>query len=130
GSVVINEIMANPATPSSEYLELFNTSTNQSFDLSDWQVNGIDYNFPNGSFIAPRSYLLLAKDREAFNSLYGSGVLVSGQYDGNIQLNGETLSLLKPVNASSNLVVDRVRYESSAPWPATAPGFALQLRDA
>ena len=118
GSVVLNEIMFNPAIPDAEYVELFNTSSNYTFDLSGWDFNGLAYTFPNGSFIAPRSFLTLAKNREALIA-YGPR-LVFGQYDGNLQLNGETLSLIKP--GVPPLVVDRVRYETNAPWPAPVPG--------
>ena len=127
GSVVINEIMFNPAIPDAEYVELFNTSSNYTFDLSGWDFNGLAYTFPNGSFIAPRGFLTLAKNREAFDTAYGPR-LVFGQYDGNLQLNGETLSLIKP--GVPPLVVDRVRYETNAPWPAPVPGASLQLMDA
>ena len=55
-------------------------------------------------------------------------------FDGNLQLDGETLSLFKPgVAPEPDLVVDRVRYESNAPWPdapVLQPGTSLQLVDA
>ncbi|MGC3959435.1 MAG: lamin tail domain-containing protein [Verrucomicrobiota bacterium] len=49
GNVVINEIMFNAATPDGEYIELFNRSTNTTFDLSGWVINGLDYTFPAGT---------------------------------------------------------------------------------
>jgi hypothetical protein len=130
-AVVFNEILFNPLLPGAEFVELFNTSTTNAFDLSGWQVNGLDYTFPNGTFIAPRAYLVLVKDRAAFNTVYGPGVPVFDQYDGNLQSDGETLSLLKPTSTPDAFtVVDRVRYEASAPWPLTSAGASLQLRDA
>lgn len=129
--VVINEIMAHPALPDAEYVELFNTSSNYAFDLSGWEVNGVDYQFPGGSFIAPRSYLVLAKDRTPFMTAFGPTVPVFDGFSGNLQSNGETLSLLKPGAVTNQpIVVDRVRYESILPWPVVTPGAALQLRDA
>jgi hypothetical protein len=131
GAVVINELMANPAVPATEYAELYNASSTQAFDLSGWDFHGLDYTFPNGSAIPPRGYLVLVKDRAAFNTLYGPGVVVFDQYDGNLQANGETLSLLIPGSApGTNTIVDRVRYEAGQPWATTVPGFSLQLRDA
>lgn len=127
GSVVLNEIMFNPAIPDAEYVELFNTSSNYTFDLSGWDFNGLAYTFPNGSFIAPRGFMTLAKNRAAFDTAYGSR-LVFDEYGGNLQLNGETLSLIKP--GAPPLVVDRVRYETNAPWPALVQGASLQLIDA
>ncbi len=126
GSVVLNEIMFNPATPDAEYVELFNTSSNYTFDLSGWDFNGLAYSFPSGSFISPRSFLVLTKNRSAFDTAYGPR-LVFDEFPGNLQLNGETLSLIKP--GVSNLVVDRVRYETNAPWPPATAGASLQVLD-
>src|SRR5207244_7011807 len=74
GNVVFNEIMATPLLPDAEYVELFNNSTNYTFDLSGWKVNGLSYTFPNGATLNPRSYLLLTKDRQAFSTAYGSSI--------------------------------------------------------
>jgi hypothetical protein len=130
-SVVINEIMYAPIVPDAEYVELFNTSSNYTFDLSNWEFNGLGYNFPGGSFIAPRSYVVLTKDRTAFNTAYGPGITLLDGFTGNLQSNGETISLLKPgVVPNQPIVVDRVRYEAVTPWSAISNGASLQLRDA
>jgi hypothetical protein len=127
GSVVISEIMFNTALPDAEYVELFNSSSNYTHDLSGWDFHGLAYTFPNGALLGPRSFLVLAKDRAAFDMAYGPSVRVFDQFPGGLQADGETLSLLKP--GASDLVVDRVRYEAVAPWPAAAPGASLQLLD-
>ena len=130
-SVVINEIMFAPSLPDAEYVELFNTSSNQTFDLSGWEFNGLGYTFPGGSFIAPRSHLVLAKDRTPFATAFGGTLPVFDSFGGNLQSDGETLSLLKPgPQTNQPTVVDRVRYEPVAPWPVIAAGASLQLRDA
>jgi hypothetical protein len=133
GQVVFNEIMSNTKVPNSEYVELFNTSSNFTFNLSGWRINGLGYTFPAGSFIAPRSFVVLARDRVAFWTAFGYNVLVLDTYDGNLQSAGETLSLIRPA-ASTNetdLFVDRVRYEGDQPWPGlSAPGSSFQLVDA
>ncbi len=129
-AVVINEIMFNPALPDAEYVELFNTSSNYTYDLSGWEFNGLAYTFPDGTFIGPRGFLLLAKDRAAFAMAYGPSIVVFDQYSGHLQSNGETLSLIKRGGPPApDLVVDRVRYEAAAPWPAADPGVSLQLLD-
>jgi hypothetical protein len=131
GSVVINEIMFNPLVPDAQYVEVFNSSSNNAFDLSGWMFKGLAYTFPDGSFIAPLSFLVLVKDREAFDLTYGTNLVVFDEFPGQLQPDGETLSLLKPVVSSApDLVVDRVRYETNAPWPAAIVGASLQLRDA
>ena len=134
GSVVINELMFNPSLPGAEYVELFNTSSNFTYNLSGWNFNGLAYTFPDGALLNPRSFLVLAKDRTAFDMAYGSSILVFDQFSGNLQPDGETLSLIQPgLPPAPDLVVDRVRYEPNLPWPAAAaanPGTSLQVVDA
>lgn len=130
GSLVFNELMYAPALPNAEYVELFNASSNAAFDLSGWSVNGLGYTFPGGSVLAPRGYFTLAKNRTAFDTAYGPAVTVFDEYPGNLQSDGETLSLLKPgALPGQEMVVDRVRYENIAPWAAATNGASLQLVD-
>jgi hypothetical protein len=95
----------------------------------------LDFTFPAGKIITPRQYLIIAANASAYAGAYGvaGGVAVGEFLAGNLQNNGETLTLLKPA-ASSNevdLVVDKVRYESALPWSTNAngTGSALQLID-
>ena len=132
-SVVINELMFNPGLPGAEYVELFNISSNYSYNLSGWNLNGLAYTFPEGTLLNPRSFLVLAKDRTAFDMAYGPRIPVFDQFTGNLQSDGETLSLIQPgLPPAPDLVVDRVRYEPKLPWPAAAakPGTSLQVVDA
>lgn len=131
--IVINEIMYQPTLPDAEFVELFNTSTNLTFNLTDWRFDGLDYTFPAGSLLQPRGYLALAKDRRAFHSLYGGAVRLFDQFDGDPRATGEILTLFRPGETQGEeIVVDRVRYENVAPWPAAAnaQGASLQLTDA
>ncbi|HTI99972.1 MAG TPA: lamin tail domain-containing protein [Dongiaceae bacterium] len=131
-SVAINEIMFAPAATNAGYVELINTATNFSFDLGGWRLNGLGYTFPAGSVLPANSYLVLAKDRLAFAAAYGEDVPVFDEFGGNLDRNGETLTLFMPDAADTNqeVVVDRVRYETNAPWPAASAGASLQLMDA
>jgi len=45
GKIVLNEIMYAPLVANAEYVELYNSSTNTSFDLSGWQFQGLGYTF-------------------------------------------------------------------------------------
>jgi len=130
-AIVFNEIMYDPAVTNAEYVELFNTSASYSFDLSGWRVNGLGYTFPPGSILAADNFLVLAKDRVAFATTYGNTLPVFDQFTGNLDLNGETLTLFRPDPAQTNqeLMVNRVRYETVAPWPMITNGAALQLID-
>jgi hypothetical protein len=130
-SVVLSEIMYNPANLDASYVEIFNRSSS-AFDLSGWRVNGLDYTFPFGSVITGNQSLALAKNAAAFGVAYGSNATVFAQFDGNLDPDGETLTLLKPgVNGGPEQVIDRVRYEARLPWPTAANGAgpSLQLID-
>ena len=133
GVVVINEIMHNPAVPGASYVEIFNTSTNFNFDLSNWRVDGLGFTFPAGFFITNRQYLVLARNRLLVLNTYTNNIFVAGEFNGQINPAGETLSLVQPgPTLAQDVIVNRVRYEASLPWPASANGFgaALQLIDA
>jgi len=133
GVVVINEIMYNPAFPDAAFLELFNTSATTSFDLSGWRINGLDYTFPQGSVITPRQYLVLAGNVPAYFAASGTNATIPfDQFNGNLQNDGETLTLLRPGPvAGQEVVVDKVRYEGQLPWPVAPNGGgpSLQLID-
>ncbi|MBN2508309.1 MAG: lamin tail domain-containing protein [Verrucomicrobia bacterium] len=133
GRVVFSEIMFHAAVPGGDYVELFNRSTHIAFDLSGWRVNGLDYTFPAGSFFPPRTHLVLAANRSAYVSAYGSQAGLFDEFNGQLQLDGETLTLLQPgPEPGQETVVDQVRYESVLPWPAEAAdgtGSSYELID-
>ncbi|HEX5221186.1 MAG TPA: lamin tail domain-containing protein [Verrucomicrobiae bacterium] len=130
GHVVLNEIAPNPATVGAAFVELFNTHSNFTFDLSNWSINGLGYTFPPGSSLPPRGYLTVAQDAFAFSQAYAITNVSFDQFGGNLDSDGETLTLFRPGVGTNLIVVDRVRYERAAPWPATTNGMSLQLIDA
>ncbi len=133
GSVVINEIMFNPPADQASFVEIYNSHPTYAFDLSGWRVNGLDYTFPAGATLPPRSFKVLGNDRSGFAKLFGSLVPYADTFGGALQNNGETLTLLRPgANAGEEIIVDRVRYEGRDPWPANTRGggSSLQLIDA
>jgi len=126
GQVVINEIMYNPAAVNAQFVELYNNSTNTTFDLSGWQLQGSDYTFPNGSVIAPTNYLVLAANGVAFAGAYGATNPVFDTFSGTLPTSG-----VLALNTSSNAPVAKVQYENQLPWPISAngTGASLQLID-
>lgn len=128
-SVVIHEILYRPSLPGAAFVELYNRSPTHGFDLSGWRFNGLDYDFPAGTFLPPQGWLVLAADRAAFMTVYGPNVPLFDVFAGQLQADGETLSLLRPAPDGTWIVVDRVRYEATPPWPLPEPGQSLQLRD-
>ena len=130
--LVINELMYNPAVTNASFVEIFNRSANFTFDLSNYRLNGLDYTFPEGSSLAPQSFLILAKDRAAFSAAYGNSVRVFDQFDGKLDPDGETITLLRPgATPAQETVISKVRYENQAPWPVLGGdnGVSLQLID-
>ncbi|HTD66149.1 MAG TPA: CotH kinase family protein, partial [Candidatus Limnocylindria bacterium] len=133
--IVFNEVMYNPApnAPGGEYIELYNMHTNFAFNIGGWRINGLDYTFPPGTYFPPRSFLVLAKDRVAFNIAYGATVAVFDQFSGSLQGGGETLTLIQSAASvnGTDVVIDRLRYENTAPWSTNADnsGSSLQLLD-
>lgn len=141
-ALVINEIMYNPLVPDASYIEIFNNST-FAFDLSGWRVNGLDFTFDLGDVITNRQYLVLARNRAAYTSAYPGAAAPVGQFDGQLDKGGETITLERPVEIYSTngavittnvtfVTVDKVKYDDDLPWPAGADGFgpSLQLIDA
>jgi len=131
-NVVFNEIMYHAAVSDAEYVELFNNSTNVTFDLSNWRIDGIDFNFPPGTIIRPNAFLVVVKDPFVFAGTYGTSIPIAGTYNGSLQNNGETLTLIRPgVTPDLDQIVDIVRYDDKLPWPTIADGFgpSLQLID-
>ncbi|HYG22244.1 MAG TPA: lamin tail domain-containing protein [Verrucomicrobiae bacterium] len=129
GKVVFNEIMHDPAAPGAAYVELFNTHSNFAFDVSGWNVNGLGYTFPPGSFIPPRGFVVLAENLAVFNQTYGPNAIAFDQYSGVLDHDGETLTLQRPDLGTNWVVVNRVRFENVPPWPIVTNGFSLQLLD-
>lgn len=131
--IAINEIMYNPIQAGASFIEIYNRHQTAAFDLSGHILNGLAYTFPEGSIIQPNSYLVLAGDRAVFTAVYGSAVLVHGEFQGGMDNGGERLSLIKPgATAAQDLVIDQVRYDDDPPWPVVADGQgpSLQLIDA
>jgi regulation of enolase protein 1 (concanavalin A-like superfamily) len=131
GQVVINEIMWNPVTPGTQYVELYNTSSNIAFDLSGWQLQGVGYTFPAGALIAPKTFLVLAANRAAFASKYGATIRLFDTFSSPLAGGGQTLALVQPDNDGTSNTIAQVRFEAGAPWPAGAngQGSSLQLID-
>ncbi|MBI3799704.1 MAG: lamin tail domain-containing protein [Deltaproteobacteria bacterium] len=120
--ILINEIQYNPAGGrAEEFVELFNTSENESIDLSGWQLDGVELTFPPGTVILPQSSLVVAADSPTFIRTYGSGKFVAADFDGELDNSRETLTLRLP----DGTVVDEVTY-GGAGWPQPTKGRSLE----
>jgi hypothetical protein len=131
--VVINEINYNPLEPNASFIELYNNSTTTPFDLSGFRLDGVGFTFPSGSVIQAGKFMVVAGHRDDFALVYGQTIPVVGEFPGNLDHAGETISLVKPlgVGGTNDLIISDVHYSSSLPWPTNANGFgpSLQLID-
>ncbi len=127
-TVVINEIMYNPAGGSEhEFIELHNPH-DEAIDMSGWKLNtGSDFIFPGGSVVPANGYALVVKNDPAFRSHYGGGKLIFGQFNDTLSNTGETITLKR----ADNSTVSNVSYGISGSWPASAAnqGRSLNLRN-
>ena len=126
--IIINEIMYNPTGgDANEFIELYNPSSTESVDLSDWELDGVALRFPPGTVLLPQKYLVVVKNDVQFRATYGSGKFVAAQYTGSLDNGGENL-VLKDRQGN---VIDEVRYDDDAPWPTSpdAGGKSLELID-
>ncbi|MHC4326459.1 MAG: lamin tail domain-containing protein [Planctomycetota bacterium] len=155
GPIVISEIMYNPVSGNQdeEYIELLNISdsaiTLAEYDnelLVDvpWRFaddsNGINFDFPLGTAMAPGEHLLLVRDITVFESAYPyvpEGVQIFEWGSGRLSNAGEKVQLSKPGDQVEQtryyIRVDRVNYsDGSHPagedtWPAGPDGQGKSL---
>ncbi len=131
-NIVINEIMYNPLVPDASYIELYNRSTNASFDLSSFRFEELGFGFPSRLVMTNRQFLVIAKNPAVFVATYGSNSVVIGPFTNPLSTNGQTLTLVSEGHGSNpDIIIDKVRYESTQPWSQRANGFgpSLQLID-
>jgi hypothetical protein len=155
GPVVVSELMYHPPdfgtmdNTGDEFLELRNiTSTNVCLSHPEapelaWQVKGgVDFSFPTNLVLAAGECLLVVNFDPAadpatlagFRSLYGvpESVRVLGPYGGKLNNDSDSVELKKPTlfatGLSGDVLVDKVSYHDSAPWPAGADAYGLSLQ--
>ncbi|MCF7733110.1 MAG: lamin tail domain-containing protein, partial [Akkermansiaceae bacterium] len=144
GPIVISEINYQPADHAdAEYLELLNVSA-APVTLYDpvkdaaWRISdGVEYEFPAGAgavVMQPGERLVLTKSLAVFNAVFTvpSGTRVSEWTAGRLSNSGEQLQLVRPAGLDSLNVrqfarVDRVNYDSAAPWPSSPAGGGTAL---
>jgi hypothetical protein len=130
--IVINEIMYHPLVADSGYVEFYNTSVSNAFDMSGWRLNGADFVFPNGTVLEPGTFKLAVKEPVIYAQTFGPSSAIAGQFKGNLDHGGETLTLIKPgPTPDQDVIVNRVTYDDVLPWPVAADGqgASLQLID-
>jgi hypothetical protein len=144
GPIIITEVMYNPEDDkNAEYVELYNntSSTVVLYDIlgNPWKFTDggwIDYLFDEDANIPAYSYALLVKDKgdfdfEGYPAVPGS-VQIFEWGEGNLANGGEQIILGKPgdldeSNFRQYIVMDKVEYDDSLPWPPQPDGFGQSL---
>jgi len=153
GPIVISEIMYHPNTEAdAEYIELYNISDspvtlaeydNEQFIYVPWRFtdsDGISFDFPLDTTMAPGEYLLLVKSRNAFNSRYSAvpaDVQIFEWGPGRLDNGGEKVELSKPGDEVEGkryyIRTDRINYSDGShplgqdPWPMLPDGWGASL---
>lgn len=104
-----------------EFIELKNTGYTP-LNLSGIKFNaGITYTFPEGTTLAPQSFVVVASNTTAFTQLYK--FTTPHQYAGSLSNAGETITL----TSSTNEVIFSFLYSDKVPWPKAADGDGFSL---
>ncbi len=111
GGLIINEIMYDPLSNESEWIELYNF-TGQSLNLKGWKLKDASSSILLSSFdifVPPGNYFILAHDSSllrSFPNLNTSGQSIEFSASLNLNNSGEMLSIFD----SLNNLIDKVDY--------------------
>ena len=138
--------------PDLEFIELHNTAATNAplYDpahaTNRWHLaNGIDFEFPANTVIPAGACLVVVPfdpvtntaAKSAFEARYGAGIPMAGPYSGRLSNSGETVELLRPDSPQTAphpdagfvpyLLVERISFTDTNPWPAAADGLGYSL---
>jgi hypothetical protein len=141
----------------SEFIELHCISTTTNVPLYDpffptnqWRLDdAVNFTFPPGVTMTPNSYLLVvnfdpvtnATQLAAFKSHFNipaGFTTIYGPYGGKLKNSGASVKLYRPdgpqepphpdVGFVPYILMDKVSYNDTAPWPTNADGFGSSLQ--
>jgi hypothetical protein len=122
----ITELLYNPAGGvGAEFLEIRNIGSSPVSLSGVALTTGVTFAFP-ATVLAAGAHVLVVENTTTFNSLYGGGHPVIGQYSGRLDNSGERIVLMGP---GASTIHD---FEYDDAWyPSTdGPGKSLVIRDA
>ncbi len=123
-ALTITEIMYHPpdAGPNLQFVEIFNDAGTV-VDLSNWFFSkGIQFLFPDGTFLEGRSYLVVCGDEAAVQTRYAISNTL-GNFAGNLENHGETIEI-SDNNGTKQVTVS---YKDRGKWPAIPGGTGHSL---
>ena len=121
--IVINEINYKDAVgfEVKDWVELYNNSES-TVDLSGWVFKDNDdlheFIIPNGTVLAPDSYIVLAQSLVDFQSKFPGVSPVLGSFTFGLSGGGELVRLFD----NTGILVDSLEYNDINPWPTEADG--------
>ena len=134
--LMITEIMYHPAGPvypgsteeEFEYIELQNISDDVVLDLGDVRFHkGIDFDFIDGdiTLLFPGERVLVVKNRAAFESRYGTGLPIAGEWElgDSLANSGEQLALAFGADTD----IHDFEYDDEPQWPIQPDGNGPSL---
>lgn len=119
----ITEVMFDPAEGTAfEFIELQNIGTT-SLELEGVRfVEGIQFVFPQMT-LAPGEFVILVNDQVSFESKYGAGFPIVGEYEGKLSNGGEEVALQLPAPFIGN--IQKFTYNDS--WYPISDGGGASL---
>jgi hypothetical protein len=106
-----------------EWFELYNQMA-VDVDISKWHITGdTDYTFPNGTRVAGRSYIVVARDPAQLMAATGLSSNVFGPFNSPLNNAGGTLALFN----NSGRLMDSIRFGTDGSWPVTPDGAGPSL---
>ncbi len=123
--IVINEMHYNPSDSQGlddnfEFLELYNSGTNLIALSGFFFSNGIEFTFPDASFISPDEYIVITINSNTYSD---NGFQVFQWKTGKLSNSGEEISLFD----TENNQVDFVSYDDGISWPPLPDGAGPSL---
>ncbi len=114
----------HPNDPNTEYIELTNVST-ETVNLNLVRfTDGVDFTFPRID-LAPGEYIVVVRDRGAFETRYGDKAVIVGQYAGSLSNSGERLEL----QDATGQVIHRFRFRDDWYDLTDGLGYSLTVTD-
>jgi hypothetical protein len=136
--LLVSELQYHPADPTTaeralgftdadqfEFIELFNPGQG-TFDLNGVEfINGVGFSFTNSALntLPAGQYLLVVRNRAAFEARYGTGLPVVGEYSGQFNNAGERVTV---VDGQGATLID-FTYGTTLPWSTTPDGSGVSL---
>ena len=119
--VVINEINYNSSDDLMEdWIELHNP-TNEAITIDTWEFkdnNDNVFTFPQSVVLLPGDYLVLCENAATFFQIFPNISNVVGDFEFGLSGDGDIVSLFD----SNGLLVDKVEYGVTTPWPTEPDG--------